>query len=102
MAVLQAASFLGCENPIQSCCEYLNAAVWPEEEIDSIKEIVQGLGSEVVKAVAGKLAEFEPDSEFMKPFSETLLSGMLAGNETAEELLHIHCVRLSSHVMYFY
>ncbi|GAQ82720.1 hypothetical protein KFL_001210135 [Klebsormidium nitens] len=90
VAVLQAASFLGCENPIQACCEYLNAAVWPEEDIDSIKEIVQGLGSEVAKAVAGKLAEFERDSTFLEPFFEILLMGMLAQSGTAEELLHTH------------
>ncbi|GAQ82719.1 hypothetical protein KFL_001210130 [Klebsormidium nitens] len=88
--VLQAASFLGCETSIQACCDYLNAAVWSGEEADTIKEVVKGLGSEVVKALADKLAKFEADAEFLEPLFETLLSGMLDGNETAEDLISIH------------
>lgn len=55
LAVLKAASFLAYERSIKACCDYLNAAVWPEEEVDTIKEDVAFLGSDVVAFLQSRL-----------------------------------------------
>jgi hypothetical protein len=90
LAVLKAASFLACERSIKACCDYLNAAVWPEEEVDTIKEDVALLGSDVVAFLQDKLTRFKRDAEFSVSLLESLLLGMISGNTVARKLLENH------------
>lgn len=55
LSVMEASSFLACERIIKLCCDYLNAAYWPQEEVEKYREAIEELGETIADRLRDKL-----------------------------------------------